>query len=42
MIKALRRFFRRKSDVLPPPCRTLDREPYSKQFSYIYRLARRS
>lgn len=29
-----------RQEVLPPPCSTLNREPYSAQYSYIYRLSR--
>ena len=38
LLKMLRKMFSGK--VLPPPCRTIDRDPYSKQAEYIRRVAR--
>lgn len=41
MIKQfLRWLFRDRSPGLPPPCRTLDRDPFSKQDSYFKILDR--
>jgi hypothetical protein len=38
VIRLLKEFFKDPT-VLPPPCHTVDRDPYSKQYEYIARVA---